>query len=168
MLIEGSFQNEKFTTKLLIFDPQFRKMTACHYCGSQLNIPGVRKPPSGPDNARRVKNPLRWELEETELELTRVQALLDHLIEKRSSLKQKLNDRESPALRLPDEISLEVLMNCLPASNSPITPGNLEMTPFQLGHICRSWRYIVWSAPKLWSIVTLDVLFHTNFPLVME
>jgi hypothetical protein len=93
---------------------------------------------------------------------------LDQLIEKRSSLMEKLNDRDSPALRLPDEISLEVLMNCLPVSNSPITPGYDEMTPFQLGHICRSWRYIVWSTPRLWSVVTLDVCFHNNLSLVVE
>lgn len=136
---------------------------------SQMDAPKASNSNSDLIISRRANDPLSLELEETEKELTRVHDHLNQLIEKRSLLKQKLNDRHSSILRIPDEIFLEIFMHCFPPHfNSLTTVGKVQVTPFQLGHICRRWRNIVWSAPKIWSVVTLDVCFHTNIPLVVE
>jgi F-box-like len=99
-----------------------------------------------------------------------VQAQVDELVETRRSLNEALNDRFCPVLQLPPEISTEVLKNCLPAVNAPVPLDreNTPMTPFQLGHICRNWRNLVWSTPNLWSTVYLDLSIPINDWVVDE
>jgi F-box-like len=136
-------------------------MTTCGFCGSPLG-------PTRPSvvHTRRTGNP-RKELERTELEISRVQVLLDELMQKRSFLKQEINDRFCPALQLPPEISTEIFSHCLPSIES-YSPSEENMTPFLLGQICRTWRHFTWSTPRLWSTMCLDLSFQTNISLIKQ
>lgn len=97
-----------------------------------------------------------------ELEISRVEAQMELLVQKHKLLKKALNDRFTPALQLPPEISTEIFMHCLRVPNKELT------TPFQLGHICQTWRDFVWSTPRLWSILLLDTMRRANIKLIKE
>jgi hypothetical protein len=118
------------------------------------------------DNTQHADDLLQRELVDTELEITRLRAPLDQLVRKRGYLKQSLNDRDCPVLRLPPEISGEIFLEYLTSPN-PATTKELR-TPFQLAHICRTWRDLVWSSPQLCRVVRLDVRFHPHASLLEE
>lgn len=111
-------------------------------------------------------NPQR-KLETIELEISRVQLLLNELIQKRCLMMQEINDRFCPALQLPPEISTEIFRHCLPSIDSPIT-SEKNMTPFHLGQICRTWRDFTLSTPRLWSTMCLDLSFQSNRSLIRQ
>jgi hypothetical protein len=95
-----------------------------------------------------------------ELEISRVEAQIDQLMQKRKSLMKALNDRFSPVLQLPCEVSTEIFMHYVRVPNE-------FTTPFQLGHICKAWRDFVWSTPKLWSTVSI-VISHLPLCELLE
>jgi hypothetical protein len=132
-------------------------MVSCEHCGSPL---------AHSDNVHHVDDPLRQELVGTGLELARVQTRFSQFVRERGALKQALNDRDCPALQLPPEISGEIFMEYLTSAN-PATTKEL-ITPFQLGHICRTWRDLVWSSPRFYRVVRLDVRLHPHFLLLEE
>jgi len=123
-----------------------------HY-GSSLG-PSIRNPPL--DIVQYTGDPLRRELADTE----------SRPVQKRSALKQALNNRNCAVLRLPFEISGEIFMEYLAFANSATTKELI--TPFRLGHICRTWRDIVWSSPRFCRVVRLNVRFHPSSSLVKE
>ena len=98
-----------------------------------------------------------------EVGLSRVDDQLVQLLQKRNSLRRILNDWLCPALRLPVEISTEIFMYYLQET------GNGSISPFRLaGRIYQAWRDLVWSTPKLWNTVTLDLEHHLNCGLLNE
>jgi hypothetical protein len=130
----------------------FFDSTTFHPCGSQLGKPVF-------DNFGQQTDDPRQALE---LEISRVDAQLDQLIRKRKSLRKALNNQFCPVLQLPLEITTEIFTHCLRLPNKEF------MTPFHLGHICHAWRDLIWSTPRLWSMVSLNLQCHPNCELVRE
>jgi hypothetical protein len=124
------------------------EMSLCASCGSRLNESSARSL-----TAQHAYDP-RPQLEETELEILRMQELLHRLKQKHASLRKAVNDRHSPVLRLPTKLSTEIILHCLPDINLPIT-ANSWRTYF--GSICRTWRDLIWSTPQICSIVSVDL-----------
>ncbi|KAJ7369056.1 hypothetical protein DFH08DRAFT_947935 [Mycena albidolilacea] len=70
-----------------------------------------------------------------------------------------------PILTLPNEITSEIFMHCLPSSSYlPSTP-NPRNAPMLLLHICKAWRSVAISTPSLWAELrlTLDRLPRSFF-----
>lgn len=95
----------------------------------------------------------------SEMEQTR--ALLREQSKECLRLYSKLNSLSSID-RLPAEIKTEIFHNALlPVSNlknfhaSTGRGGDLSVTPFSLGKICKGWRNFVWSSPLLWTNIHL-------------
>ncbi|KAJ6615366.1 hypothetical protein B0H10DRAFT_2041115 [Mycena sp. CBHHK59/15] len=60
---------------------------------------------------------------------------------------------ECAALMLPPEITSEIFINCLPHPNA-IYPG-LNTAPIVLTRICRAWRDVALSTPRLWESIQM-------------
>jgi hypothetical protein len=146
-------------------------MLSCEYCGTTTPLEKLGK--QSADDPTNEDDPRR-QLEETELEIVRMKAVLDRLAEKRAALKKKrtslkklVNDRYCPILRFPPELTTEIFMNCFPSMGSLIIPKDSK-SPFDLGQICRTWREFVRSTPALWCRVFVDLSLLKNVALVDE
>lgn len=71
----------------------------------------------------------------------------------------KLDGIGYPILTLPNEITSEIFLWCLPESLSSVTGtlGRPFHAPMLLIHICRAWRSIAISTPRLWAGLALDL-----------
>ncbi|ESK95825.1 hypothetical protein Moror_12437 [Moniliophthora roreri MCA 2997] len=63
----------------------------------------------------------------------------------------------SPARRIPRDIISEVFLHCLPTDSLPVR--SIGEAPLLLTTICRSWREIALTTPRLWRA------FHFVFPV---
>lgn len=70
------------------------------------------------------------------------------LIEEKIALQKSLDSIVYPILTLPFEITAEIFINCL--SDTPASPSS-TMAPMLLPRICRQWRNIACSTPRLWA-----------------
>jgi len=99
------------------------------------------------------------------------QSTLERLSEDRRKILAKINRRHDPFIqRLPLELASQIFAFCLPPqgphpypSYNPLLWSRSKgryVKPFNivLGAICRAWRQIAWSTPKLWS--TLPISLH--------
>jgi hypothetical protein len=138
----------------------------CSSCGSQLDE-SIGHPASGLSAQHAHDIDLRLQLEETELEILRTQSILHQLKQKRASLGRAVNHLLSPVLRLPNELSTDIFLHCLPDMNLPFATNSL-ITPFYLGSICHTWRDLIWSTPQIWSIVSIDLSSSMPIDLLEE
>ena len=99
------------------------------------------------------------------------QAILERLSENRRRILEKINQRHDPFIQhLPLELASQVFHFCIPPWDPDEDPCFISLlwsrskqryiTPFNivLGAICRAWRQVAWSTPKLWS--TLPIALH--------
>ncbi|KAF9467510.1 hypothetical protein BDZ94DRAFT_1248271 [Collybia nuda] len=110
-------------------------------------------------------NDLQRELVGVEGEVLQLEALLKKLLEKRRALKQQINMRLSPLLRLPTEIIHKISMAVFP--ERAVASHWKETTPLLLGSICRIWRDIAWSMPRLWSTIHVGIRKKYRAPKVV-
>ena len=82
-----------------------------------------------------------------------VNALQRHTISRSSSYIYQDSQPFSPFDRLPLELHAEVFSYCLPAYPS-ITHGEC---PMHIAQVCRTWRALVASTPRLWSSFEIEV-----------
>ncbi|KAJ7212632.1 hypothetical protein GGX14DRAFT_564383 [Mycena pura] len=98
------------------------------------------------------------ELADLTEEIERLQSLLDQTTEKRDKLKQCVDTHfalVSPMRRLPDDILREVFVETLPSTrNTAIisTEG-----PLLLCRVCKLWRSIALTTPRLWASMHIVV-----------
>ncbi|KAJ6458625.1 hypothetical protein C8R47DRAFT_995027, partial [Mycena vitilis] len=91
---------------------------------------------------------LRARLAEIDAEITQQSQRMKDLCENRMSLQSQLDAvLVYPVLTLPLEITSEIFIYCLP---DKIARVMLNEAPFVLLKICRQWREIALSTPKLW------------------
>lgn len=110
-------------------------------CSSAFDAPMVNDP--------------RAELDIVQAEVARVSQTLKALMDRTHGLKARINDMYSPAIRLfPPEVTAEIFQACIPAFDMEDTSSDTSI-PLMLGSVCTSWRRIAWSAPTLWSSLTL-------------
>ncbi|KAF7355942.1 WD40 repeat-like protein [Mycena venus] len=91
----------------------------------------------------------------------------------RQLVKEKMSVQESldliiyPILSIPVEITSEIFLHCL----SPVDAAqpNQKLAPMLLGRICRIWRHIAHSDPRLWAALKIDYYgFGPNALLVQD
>lgn len=124
-------------------------MTTCRSCGFSNDSQELHSPAMDP-----------WrQLASTESDITRVQALLKQLVQRRAHLKREINDRSASVLSLPREILEEAFIKFL-EEGDPIPSNTLQRihkSPLLLGRICSAWREVAWSMPRLWNLIQLDL-----------
>ncbi|KAJ7281022.1 hypothetical protein C8J57DRAFT_1057856, partial [Mycena rebaudengoi] len=72
------------------------------------------------------------------------------------NLQTRIDAYKYPILTLPIEITSKIFVHFLPPAPYPErTPAIGLSSPHILGHICRTWREIALSTPRLWQAVKL-------------
>ncbi|KAJ7622300.1 hypothetical protein FB45DRAFT_798391 [Roridomyces roridus] len=96
-----------------------------------------------------------------------LRAVLDQLVAERGHLSSRIAQHRvilSPVRRIPPELICEILA-WIPPQSRKIGRHVVEQPPWQLAHICRSWRQAALACPSLWS--SFSVLHHgypVSFP----
>ncbi|KAJ6561753.1 hypothetical protein B0H19DRAFT_991736 [Mycena capillaripes] len=94
----------------------------------------------------------RKEVADLTAEIKRLQALINELSEKRDHLNDFIDPHLaliSPTRRLPADVVAEVFAACLPADRNAIMSS--AEAPLLLCHVCRTWRSLALSIPRLWA-----------------
>ncbi|PPQ70715.1 hypothetical protein CVT24_000831 [Panaeolus cyanescens] len=88
-------------------------------------------------------------------------AKLNELRQQRSKLYKAISVYDpifSPIRILPDDILAEIFVFCLPSDRNPV-PFHLD-APLVLSLVCRKWRAISQSTPKLWARLHVTIPFN--------
>jgi hypothetical protein len=105
------------------------------------------------------------DISQLDVEIIRLRAVLDGLMHKREALHTYTHQHMAlvaPVRRLPPEILSEIFIQCKdtkwfdPLYGVLDTP-RLDMAPLLLGSVCRRWRMIALSTPRLWASVGLTI-----------
>ena len=102
-----------------------------------------------------------WSPDDLTSELSEVDSAIVRLSERSRELRERINSK-NPFLSLPAEIISEIsMMACSPVYKAT-EPDDFVMsrqpiTPFKLGKTCRTWRRLVWTSPRCWDIIFLDL-----------
>ncbi|KAJ6598527.1 hypothetical protein B0H10DRAFT_1826383, partial [Mycena sp. CBHHK59/15] len=102
----------------------------------------------------------RQEAEELTQEIGRIQAMLDALTQKCDHLANFIDAHlalVSPARRLPDDVVWEIFEASLPSKYAVMDGAK---SPLLLCQICRPWRRLAQSTPRLWA--SLHVVAGSN------
>ncbi|KAF7335363.1 F-box domain-containing protein [Mycena sanguinolenta] len=102
---------------------------------------------------------LRNRLAEMNAEIIQQHEILKKLHETRIILQFQLDSLVYPILTLPVEIISEIFIHCLPVGNAKVT---LAHAPFVLLKICRRWREIALTTPRLWATLDANVVSLRN------
>ncbi|KAJ7633165.1 hypothetical protein FB45DRAFT_914515 [Roridomyces roridus] len=105
----------------------------------------------------------RERMAQLDIEIEKLQRLLDPLLAEREKCSQTVADFQYPVLTLPAEITSEIFMQFLPSY--PERPSLIgPQSPSLLLQICRKWRDVALTTPALWSTMklTLDSIYHVR------
>ncbi|KAF9073397.1 hypothetical protein BDP27DRAFT_1215954, partial [Rhodocollybia butyracea] len=94
------------------------------------------------------------ELERLQLEISRLQSLLDALHGEKNELETYIEEHRaliSPIRRIPSETLGEIFMHCLPSDAHLFVGLDLKHAPLLITIVCRHWRRVVINLPALWS-----------------
>ncbi|KAJ7922930.1 hypothetical protein B0H13DRAFT_84852 [Mycena leptocephala] len=89
-----------------------------------------------------------------ELDTTNISA------QRRAEIQAELDLYTYPVLTLPHEITSEIFLQSLPSTLDFDVVPNPSEAPLVLLQICRSWRTVALSTPRLWCGLDLDVRDH--------
>ncbi|KAJ4480658.1 hypothetical protein C8J55DRAFT_428920, partial [Lentinula edodes] len=92
------------------------------------------------------------ELSRLEIEISRVQTILDGLQIQRAEVKSYVETHRgllAPIRRLPVEVLTEIFVLCLSTERYPVR--SLREAPLLLTMICRHWREVTFKSPSLWN-----------------
>ncbi|KAK7438026.1 hypothetical protein VKT23_018194 [Stygiomarasmius scandens] len=87
-------------------------------------------------------------------EIAHLEAVLANLRQERDDVQKYVDAHQrllSPSLRIPSEILSEIFVRCLPEDRNPVCSAS--QAPLLLGLICRSWREVCLSTPRLWTSI---------------
>ncbi|KAJ6585408.1 hypothetical protein B0H19DRAFT_926198, partial [Mycena capillaripes] len=103
------------------------------------------------------------ELARLDAQIDDMQAVLDQLRAKRGALKEEIGAHKalvSPMRFIPQDVLQEIFTSCLPTKhNALIDP---RCAPLLLGFICRNWRKVAHSTPRLWSSLHIPLFSGEN------
>ncbi|KAJ7265420.1 hypothetical protein B0H12DRAFT_1321230 [Mycena haematopus] len=104
---------------------------------------------------------LRARLAEVEASIDQLKPRLEVLEDTRLSIQRQLDSVVYPVLTLPPEITSHIFLQCLPPvpnldSRSKEGPTSLQ-APLLLLQICRIWRRLALSTPRLWVYLHLNL-----------
>ncbi|KAJ7166769.1 hypothetical protein C8R46DRAFT_899295 [Mycena filopes] len=74
------------------------------------------------------------------------------LTEEKIAIQKSLDSTVYPILTIPFELTAEIFVPCLP--DRPVSP-HLTIAPLLLTAICRQWRNIACSTPRLWAALQI-------------
>ncbi|KAJ7704589.1 hypothetical protein B0H17DRAFT_13769 [Mycena rosella] len=99
---------------------------------------------------------LEARIEATKAQILELQLAFGALQQEKDSVQGRLDAYTYPVLTLPNEIVSEIFVHFLPVypQRSPLLGPS---SPSLLGQICRKWRDITLSNPKLWRAVRLTL-----------
>ncbi|KAF8800298.1 hypothetical protein BYT27DRAFT_7064379, partial [Phlegmacium glaucopus] len=92
-------------------------------------------------------------------EIERIESILDSLKRKRANIQKSIDDCNTvlaPVRRLSMDILGVIFIDCLATHRNPIMDPS--EAPILLTHICRDWRSIALSIPRLWSKMYIPLL----------
>ncbi|KAJ7147975.1 hypothetical protein C8R46DRAFT_1359486 [Mycena filopes] len=115
---------------------------------------------------------LRAQLAEIEAEIYELSSRLRLFEEARWSIKTQLDRVVYPVLSLPPEITAEIFLRCVPPTSTPVESKvqricpHPRRAPLLLLQVCRTWRAIALSTPRLWDCLHLcDSTFRKEHSL---
>ncbi|KAG1736149.1 uncharacterized protein EDB91DRAFT_1143143 [Suillus paluster] len=83
--------------------------------------------------------------------------LLNHTLDKLQVIQARLKEKRALLHRLlPSELLGEIFLRCLPERNY-VTPSSNDC-PLVLTRVCRQWRAVALSTPRLWSSLSISLL----------
>ena len=125
---------------------------------------------------REVKESLKApliELQEIEIEIQRLCELVETMKIKRETIQKRIDDHNvilAPVRRLPLDVLHEIFFHCLPTHRNPIMKSS--ESPILLTRICRSWRAVALSSPRIWSKIHIplpgDPSSSTGYGIITE
>lgn len=164
----------------------------CAICGTHLAIPNFQPPPQqfsvGSDllpanstaSTKEIIAKLLIDAQQLEDRIVRIETFLQTLREQQDVLETEISLHKAlvaPISRMPPEILADIFTCCVEARWLDIPPTiarrsdiRLDKSPCRLSSICRRWRTIAHSTPKLWTCIALvlrpkhlklDVVFVT-------
>ncbi|KDR81071.1 hypothetical protein GALMADRAFT_264977 [Galerina marginata CBS 339.88] len=97
-------------------------------------------------------------IKQLELQITEAQAALAEMIERHRELKTEMNYVHNPIIhQVPQEIASSILEFCIPNECHEVlsrpTDKSKISAPLVLGAVCRMWRQVAWSTPRLWNFI---------------
>ncbi|TFK41284.1 hypothetical protein BDQ12DRAFT_433445 [Crucibulum laeve] len=98
-------------------------------------------------------------LADVDTKTTQIETLLASLARQRTALKKRINQLDAPVIRiLPAEVISEIFTFFSPplSFNDPCSLNPVTRSLF-LGSVCKIWREIAWSTPRLWNSVHLEL-----------
>ncbi|KAJ7490268.1 hypothetical protein B0H11DRAFT_1018071 [Mycena galericulata] len=117
---------------------------------------------------------LRARLVRVQAQIGEQEKRLEELKETRRSIQCHLDVIVYPVLTLPNEITSQIFLQCLPSQpdsndhtrtlNPKIRGPDSSRAPLLLLHVCRAWRSIAISTPRLWVDLQLNLI---DLPLDM-
>ncbi|KII85593.1 hypothetical protein PLICRDRAFT_116136, partial [Plicaturopsis crispa FD-325 SS-3] len=121
------------------------------------------EPPSSAEtrSARDMLVEAKRRLAAVETELAGVQNAQSQLWTERQMLKDSIMNLEnilSPCRRLPAELLSEIFTFCLP----PMVTPHSDTAPLLLTLVCRKWRAIALSTPRLWASICVGLTDDTG------
>ncbi|KAJ7215991.1 hypothetical protein GGX14DRAFT_562433 [Mycena pura] len=96
----------------------------------------------------------RDRLAQVEAQISHLQVHIDVLERERAELQENLETIVYPILTIPDEISSQIFLLCLPADGR-VRPSK-RSAPLSLAQICSHFRRISLSTPGLWHSLVID------------
>ncbi|KAF8886247.1 hypothetical protein CPB84DRAFT_1685141, partial [Gymnopilus junonius] len=111
-----------------------------------------------------MSKPLQ-KLESKSEEIQSILASLKELEEERNGLDKTIEEYSlilSPIRRIPSELLQEIFYYCLPDHRNPVM--SFKEAPMLLAIICRSWRSIVLSSPRIWARLHIPLLLYNGHP----
>ncbi|KAF9059524.1 hypothetical protein BDP27DRAFT_1341288 [Rhodocollybia butyracea] len=99
-----------------------------------------------------------------ELEIGHAQATLDALLHEKQRVKSYVDAHRvllSPVRQIPPETLAEIFVQCLP-SDPPYGLRDLAKAPLLLTTICKDWRHIALTTPRLWKSLHIHLPAHLS------
>ncbi|KAJ7280638.1 hypothetical protein C8J57DRAFT_104950 [Mycena rebaudengoi] len=107
-------------------------------------------------NGRSTGSDIRERMTELDAHILAPEKALDAVRLERQDLQTRLDACKYPILTLPTEITSEIFVHFLPPY--PERPPAIGLSsPHILGQICRTWREIALSTPRLWRAINLTL-----------
>ncbi|KAJ7645028.1 hypothetical protein DFH06DRAFT_1476919 [Mycena polygramma] len=121
------------------------------------------------DSIRKLLEGPQSELALVTEEISRLQSLIDEAAHKRRQLQQFIDAHlalVSPVRRLPDDVIRSVFVATLPTARNSTVSSNEG--PLLLCRICKSWRAVALTTPRLWAALHIVVPRPSRFARLVE